>query len=92
MDIDYLSITKEKMNKAITNLEERFTNIRAGRANPNMLDSVMVPYYGTPTPVKTLATIFVPEARQITIKPFDRTILGAIEKAIYEANFRRNTK
>ena len=86
MNTDYVSITRERMNKVIANLEERFTTVRAGRANPNMLNDVMVSYYGTPTPVKTLATIFVPEARTINIKPFDRTILGAIEKAIFEAN------
>ena len=83
---DYLINAKDKMNKAIANLEERFTTIRAGRANPSMLDGVMVYYYGTMTPIKQLATIFVPEARQLNIKPFDRSILGAIEKAIYEAN------
>lgn len=83
---DYLINAKDKMNKAIANLEERFTTIRAGRANPSMLDGVMVSYYGTMTPIKQLATIFVPEARQLNIKPFDRSILGAIEKAIYEAN------
>ena len=78
--------TEEKMMNAITTLENRFTNVRAGRANPNMLDKVMVEYYGTPTPLKSLANISVPEARQINIKPFDRSILGAIEKAIFEAN------
>lgn len=86
MNTDYISLTKEKMNKAINNMEDRFTNVRAGRANPNMLDSVMVSYYGTPTPIKQLATIFIPEAKQLNIKPFDKSILGAIEKAIFEAN------
>ena len=86
MNNDYLNLAKEKMNKAISSLEERFTQVRAGRANPSMLDDVYVEYYGTPTQLKTLATIFVPEARQINIKPFDRSILGAIEKAIFEAN------
>jgi len=86
MDIDYCLLAKEKMNKALENLGERFTSIRAGRANPNMLDNVNVLYYGTPTPVKQLATIFVPEARTINIKPFDKGCLSAIEKAIFEAN------
>ncbi len=86
MNIDYLSLAREKMDKAIVNLEDRFATVRAGRANPSMLDSVMVSYYGVPTPVKQLATISVPEARQLNIKPFDRSILGAIEKAIFEAN------
>lgn len=86
MDIDFREIAKEKMNKALENLSERFTSIRAGRANPNMLDNVNALYYGVPTPIKQLATIFVPEARTINIKPFDKNCLGAIEKAIYEAN------
>lgn len=86
MNNDYLNLAKEKMDKAISSLEERFTQVRAGRANPSMLDDVYVEYYGTPTQLKTLATIFVPEARQITIKPFDKNLLGSIEKAIFEAN------
>jgi len=77
---------EEKMNLAIENLEQRFINVRAGRANPSMLDKVMVEYYGVPTPIKQLANISVPEARQLCIKPFDRTILGAIESAIFGAN------
>ena len=83
---DYLNIAKEKMDKAIVSREDRFSSVRAGRANPSMLDDVYVDYYGTKTPLKGLATIFVPEARQLSIKPFDKSILGAIEKAIFEAN------
>ena len=75
-----------EMETAIENLEKRFLNIRAGRANPAMLDGVMVNYYGAPTPLKQLATISIPEARQLCIKPFDRSCLGDIEKGIYEAN------
>lgn len=78
--------TEEKMMLTMDSLESKFTNVRAGRANPNMLDSVMVEYYGTPTPLKSLATISVPEARQLQIKPFDKSCLGSIEKAIFEAN------
>jgi len=78
--------TEEKMQNAITNLEQRFTNVRAGRANPSMLDGITVEYYGVPTPLKSLANISVPEARQLMIKPFDRSVLSAIEKAIFEAN------
>ena len=59
---------------------------RAGRANPSILDGVMVNYYGADTPLKQLATISIPEARQIMIKPFDRSCLSLIEKGIYEAN------
>ncbi len=75
-----------KMNMAIESLEKRFINVRAGRANPSMLDGVMVEYYGVPTPIRQLANISVPEARQLSIKPFDRSTLNAIEKAIFEAN------
>src|SRR5574344_2858058 len=75
-----------KMQESIENMEKRFTNVRAGRANPAILDKVMVNYYGAATPLKQLATISIPEARQLMIKPFDRSSLQAIEKGIYEAN------
>ena len=74
------------METAIENMEKRFLNIRAGRANPAMLDGVMVNYYGAMTPLKQLATVSVPEARQLLIKPFDKSCLSAIEKAIFESN------
>ena len=77
---------EEKMESTINSLEYKFTNVRAGRANPSMLDGITVEYYGTETPLKQLANISVPEARQLMIKPFDRGILGGIEKAIFEAN------
>ena len=77
---------EEKMNGAITSLEHKFVNVRAGRANPSMLDGISVEYYGTPTPLKQLANISIPEARQLMIKPFDKSTLGGIEKAIFEAN------
>ena len=78
--------TEEKMEKAIENLENRFTTIRAGRATPSILDGVKVDYYGAPTPLNNLATISVPEARKLQIKAFDKTSLSDIEKAIYEAD------
>lgn len=83
---DMLNLASEKMDKAIENMERRFTNVRAGRANPAILDGVMVSYYGTETPLKSLATISIPEARQLMIKPFDKGCLSDIEKGIYEAN------
>lgn len=83
---DILLETETKMDEAITNMEKRLTNIRAGRANPAMLDGVMVSYYGVDTPLKQLATISIPEARQLAIKPFDRGSIGDIEKAILAAN------
>ena len=76
----------EKMEKTIENLLERFKTIRAGRANPAILDGVKVEYYGTPTPLNQLATVSVPEARRLQIKPFDKSCLANIEKAIFEAN------
>ena len=78
--------TEDKMLKAIENMEKRFTNVRAGRANPRILDGVMVKYYGVETPLIQLATISVPEARQLVIKPFDKSCISDIEKGIYEAN------
>lgn len=77
---------ESKMDTAITNMEKRFINVRAGRANPAILDNVMVNYYGSETPLKQLATISIPEARQLSIKPFDKGSLHDIEKGIYEAN------
>ena len=76
----------EKMDKAIENLIHRFATVRAGRANPSSLDGIVVEYYGSMTPLKQLATISVPEARQLLIKPFDKGSLGAIEKAILSSN------
>ena len=83
---EILEETELNMESAIENMEKRFTNVRAGRANPAILDGVMVSYYGAPTPLKQLATISIPEARQLMIKPFDKSCLQAIEKGIYEAN------
>ena len=78
--------TESKMEKVIKNLDERLTTIRAGRANPSMLHGIMVPYYGTPTPIQSLANITVPEAREMFVKPFDRSVLKDMERAIHEAN------
>ncbi len=83
---EILLVAEEKMKTAIEKMEDRFRNIRAGRANAAILDGVMVSYYGVPTPINQIANISIPEARQIAIKPFDRNSLGDIEKAIYEAN------
>lgn len=76
---------KNKMEKVIENLESRFTTVRAGRANPNILNGITVLYYDNPTPIQTLATVSVPEARQLMIKPFDKSLLKEIEKAIFAA-------
>ena len=86
MNTEVINLTEEKMKKTLDNLEHRFVTVRAGRANPSSLDGITADYYGSPTPLKQLATISVPEARQLLIKPFDRSCLGAIEKAIFESN------
>ena len=86
MEIDYIEIAEEKMLKSLENLEKRFATVRAGRANPSSLDGVMVSYYGVDTPLKQLATVTVPEARQLLIKPFDRSCLKQIEKGIFDAD------
>ncbi len=78
--------TELKFMKAIESLESRLLNIRAGRANPAMLNGIMASYYGTPTPIQSLANITVPEARSLMIKPFDKSALKEIERAINEAN------
>ncbi len=83
---DILLETETRMESAIESLEKRLINIRAGRANPSMLDGVVVNYYGVDTPLKQLANISIPEARQLCIKPFDKSCLNLIEKGIYEAN------
>lgn len=78
--------SEDKMNKALLSLDSKFNNVRVGRANPSLLNPVMVEYYGVPTPIIQLATISIPEARKLMIKPYDRSSIGAIEKAIFEAN------
>ena len=86
MENEKLNVTEDKMKKALDVTEKKFTSVRAGRANPATLDGVMVSYYGVLTPLKQLATISVPEARQLQIKPFDRSCLSAIEKAIFDSD------
>lgn len=78
--------TETRMSSAITNFEKRLVNIRAGRANPAILDGITVEYYGIQTPLNQLATISIPEARVLQIKPFDKSSIGNLEKAIFEAN------
>ena len=91
MDSDEILLeVTDKMDKTIENLSKRFATVRAGRANPSSLDGVMVEYYGAMTPLKQLATISVPEARQLLIKPFDKGSLAAIEKAILASNLGYN--
>ncbi len=88
--MNYVENTELKMEEVVENLEKRLTQVRAGRANPSMLQGIMVEYYGTPTDIQSVANITVPEARQLFIKPFDKSTLKDIEKAIQEANLGIN--
>ncbi|MEE1306276.1 MAG: ribosome recycling factor [Agathobacter sp.] len=71
-----------KMQKSLANMEEEFAGIRAGRANPHVLDKLRVDYYGTPTPIQSVANISVPEPRMIQIQPWEASMVKEIEKAI----------
>ena len=73
---------QDKMEKTLNNLEEEYAGIRAGRANPHVLDRIMVEYYGAPTPLQQVANISVPEARMIQIQPWEGSLVKEIEKAI----------
>ncbi|MCM3160532.1 ribosome recycling factor [Metabacillus sp. B2-18] len=81
-----LANTKEKMEKAVASLTRELASVRAGRASANLLDKISVDYYGAPTPVNQLASISVPEARLLVIQPYDKTVLGDIEKAILKSD------
>ena len=83
---DFLISAEEKMEKAIEAMERRFSNVRAGRANPAILDGVMVNYYGSLTPLKSLATISIPEARTLVIQPWDANLLKDIEKELSKSD------
>ena len=73
---------EDKMNKTMNNLKEEYANIRAGRANPHLLDKIKIDYYGTPTALQQVANISVPEARMIAIQPWESRLIRDIEKAI----------
>jgi len=77
-----VKVYEEKMKKTISNLEEEYNTIRVGRANPHILDKIMVDYYGTPTPLNQVGNVAVPEARVMTVQPWDASMLKAIDKAI----------
>lgn len=77
-----LQVYEDKMNKTLEVLESDYMTIRAGRANPHVLDKIKVDYYGTPTPLQQVGNINVPEARMIIIQPWENSLLKAIEKAI----------
>ena len=85
-----LKVYEDKMNKTLDNLQSEFASIRAGRANPHVLDKLRVDYYGTPTPIQQVGNISVPEARMIVIQPWEKSLLKAIEKAILTSDLGIN--
>ncbi|MDQ0253681.1 ribosome recycling factor [Evansella vedderi] len=86
MSKEVLQQTKDRMNKSVDAFRKELATIRAGRANPSLLDKVQVEYYGMMTPLNQLATIAVPEARMLTIQPFDKSSISDIERAIQKAD------
>ena len=84
------NIAKESMSNAITHLEKKLMNIRAGKANPNMLSSVTVEYYGSKTPLSQVANINTPDGRTIIVQPWEKSILPEVEKGIEIANLGFN--
>ena len=85
-----INAAKEKMNKSLNALGNEFASIRAGRANPGILDKVLVDYYGSPTPVNQMAAVSVSEARILVIQPWDKSTLKLIEKAIQASDIGIN--
>lgn len=85
-----LEDARDKMNKALGHLDLEMAKVRAGRANPKMLDSIMVDYYGTPTPLSQVANINTPDPRTIAIQPWEKAMITVIEKAIMAANLGMN--
>lgn len=77
-----INVYEDKMEKTLSNLQEEYVSIRAGRANPHILDKIQVDYYGTPSPLQSVANISVPEARMIQIQPWEASLIKEIERAI----------
>lgn len=90
MSLELINELKEKMEKTISVFKEDLAVIRAGRANPKMLDKIIVDYYGTPTPLKQMAGVSTPEPRAILIQPWDATAVRDIEKAIMNSDLGFN--
>lgn len=82
----FIDEAKDGMNKAIRHLDDELTKIRAGKANPTMLDGITVDYYGTATPLNQVATVSTPDAKTISIKPWEKKMLEQVEKAIFASN------
>src|ERR1051325_3939006 len=87
---DHIREAEEKMRKSVEATRHEYTLIRTGRANPSMLEHVTVSYYGTELPLRDVATITVPQPRQLIIPPFDKNALGAIEKGILKSGLNLN--
>ena len=85
-----LDMTKEAMQKAIDHLDKSFVNIRAGKANPNMLSGVKIEYYGAQTPLSQVANVNTPDGQTLSVQPWDKTMIPDIEKAIMIANLGFN--
>ena len=85
-----IKVYEDKMNKTLDNLAGEYGTIRAGRANPHVLDRIRVDYYGTPTPIQQVGNVSVPEPRMLLIQPWDKTQLKAIEKAILTSDLGIN--
>jgi len=83
---DILLDVEERMEKAVLNLKSQFRTLRSGRANPGLVENVKVEAYGTPTELRQVAAISVPEPRQILIRPFDRNLVGNIERALLKSD------
>lgn len=90
MSVDVQKILEDKMKKSISVLKEELNTVRAGRANPALLDKILVEYYGSPTPLKNISNISVPDPRTLMISPFDPKSIHDIEKAINVANLGIN--
>ena len=86
-----LDLAKDSMSNAISHLEKKLLNIRAGKANPNMLTNVFVDYYGTSTPISQTANINTPDGRTLIIQPWDKSMLPEIEKGIEVANRKKTS-
>ena len=86
----FLKETETKMEKAVESTKDKFASIRAGRANVSMLDGITVDAYGAPSPLSQIGTLSAPEARLLTIDPWDKSLIPAIEKAIQQANLGLN--
>jgi ribosome recycling factor len=86
----FLDEAKDSMQKALKHTELELTKIRAGRAQPNMLDGIMVEYYGTPTPLEQVGSVTTPDARTIMVKPWEKKLIGEIEKAIRDSDLGLN--